>query len=288
MYVYPGGASSLRAVNVTHPAQAYQQGWMDLYRSLDLTVDGKVVYAASSVYINNTSGWKNRLHVIDASDPNQLVELGVFPLSNDEALRQLSAQNGYVYQAHRSKLDIVDARQPATMTLAAEIPYGVEDAVVAGRYLYLPANGLLIYDVSDPAQPSLAGWCVCGGGSYITLWDHYAYLMGGPVLHVVDVSDPSHPTETGSLTLTFTSSGVEDMAAEGGYVFLASGSDGLLVIDARDPAHPVQVASYDPPFFMTAVAVQRGMVYTANWPGGVYVSRFNPLFNELFLPAVMR
>jgi len=76
-----------------------------------------------------------------------------------------------------------------------------EDVQVVGDYAYCAfRNGLLIFDVSDPANPSFAGkFYLVGRGGGIYVKDSYAYLADRSVgLVIFDVSDPGNPDSVNS------------------------------------------------------------------------------------------
>ncbi|OGD17824.1 MAG: hypothetical protein A2V76_10305 [Candidatus Aminicenantes bacterium RBG_16_63_14] len=68
-----------------------------------------------------------------------------------------------------------------------------------------------------------------------------AYLANASTgLHVVDVTDPSHPAETGS---TLSAPQAQDIVISGHYAYVADGLNGLKIFDIRTPGNPVLIGA---------------------------------------------
>jgi hypothetical protein len=96
-----------------------------------------------------------------------------------------------------------------------------------------------------------------------------AYIGEEPDLVILDVADLHSPTLAGrSAPLP---DQVLDVAASGGYAYVAAGAAGLRVVDGRDPAHPAEVGSYTVPGYIQAVAVSGDYAYLADKEAGLRV-----------------
>ena len=101
----------------------------------------------------------------------------------------------------------------ACLALAQNVEYvgstlwnNVSDVKVAGDYAYCAfANGLVILDVSDPADPVFVGQLYCQGtGEGIDIAGNYTYLADGSAgLLIIDIADPSNPTLAGNYDTPF-------------------------------------------------------------------------------------
>lgn len=80
-----------------------------------------------------------------------------------------------------------------------------------------------------------------GSISNVVIVGNYAYAGQGQDMLVIDISDPSDPSEVGRLT---TSSVVNDIALAGNYAYVADGENGLVVVDITNPALPTIVGAY--------------------------------------------
>ena len=140
---------------------------------------------------------------------------------------------------------------------------------------------IVTVDVSDLDQPavmaSLSG-STFDNGAAMAVQSGIAYVVGLDRLHVIDVSDPAAIVEVGELSRAedapiqytrtvsdFTVSGYEraesaprDVAVQGDFAYLASGSSGLRVIDVSMPSAPVEVGSAE------SSSLQRLLV-AGNW-----------------------
>lgn len=131
-------------------------------------------------------------------------------------------------------------------------------------------EGLLIWDLSEPDAPVVAGRFRTGGnGTHRNFYDggslvHLASLPAGYQGHVyaiVDISDPSRPREIGRWSLPGQwlaggeggvpdGTGLHAPYVVGDRAYLAYGAAGLIILDIADPSHPREVGRLPlaPPF----------------------------------------
>lgn len=143
---------------------------------------------------------------------------------------------------------------------------------VAGGLVYAAsAEGLQVYDFSDPTQPMQVGLCDEFSGGYdIRIEGHLAYIAGGYEggLGIVDITDPAAPALLGRC---HTPGGCFALALgpAGEYAYVADGMSGIAIVDVGDPLQPQHVSSiYNvvyPPFDIDAVD---GYVYAIGCEGG--------------------
>jgi hypothetical protein len=82
---------------------------------------------------------------------------------------------------------------------------------------------------------------------------NYAYINTGPMLTILDISDPLHPAPVGSTELPepegpgFPRGFVSDIYVVDGYAYVAAYESGLRIIDVSDPTTPLEVGVYQPP-----------------------------------------
>ena len=127
-------------------------------------------------------------------------------------------------------------------------------------YVMVRAEGLRIYDVSDPMVPVQVGSFPLIGSMLV---DGDRLIISSEYdLHILDVSDPSAPMETGffagELFLTFPSHG---WTLVGDVVYMASSQVGLMLFDIRDPANIVQLETYGGPLSVFGVLNANSVVY---------------------------
>jgi hypothetical protein len=110
--------------------------------------------------------------------------------------------------------------------------------IVEGQYAYVADHdsGMQIINVSNPAQPVLAGHYQCPGALQIDVRNGLAYIADEVAysMEIVDVSNPGNPTFVGR----FDTLEVLGVKVAGNYAFMGCGSHGLQVVDIADPANP--------------------------------------------------
>ena len=122
------------------------------------------------------------------------------------------------------------------------------DIEVIGRRAYLAHQGagLAIVDVADPDSPSLEGTRgflqpatavrVAEGRAYVGVGGNEIHIR----VHILDVTDPTSPTELGNLELP---GWIADLDRSGDTLYVAAEDAGLRVVDASDPAAPSEIGS---------------------------------------------
>jgi hypothetical protein len=68
--------------------------------------------------------------------------------------------------------------------------------------------------------------------------------MGTMGLRIINISNPSSPTEVGSCD---TPEEAWDVAVSGSYAYVADGLSGLRIINISNPSNPTEVGFYDTP-----------------------------------------
>jgi hypothetical protein len=297
---------------------------------LDLAVAGNIVYLAEAFSPFDRPVERGGLRLVDVADPAHPEEVGFYPMNPlhvDEfedpdaprGAQNVAVAGAHAYLTYRTErqgglrvVDISDPASPVQLGDYRDYVYYVSDvAVVEGpstdadqTYAYLATGvnmGLLVLDISDPAQPEVLADDVPAWARDLAMAGDTLFVAdeaGG--LHIADISDPSHPFEVGSygtlgdargvaisgdsvyvtdglrdlwvLDLSdptqagmFTASGsVQDVAVAGSLVYLAAETEGLLVVDISDPAHPTQISAFDTPGLAYGVDVAGDHVYVAD------------------------
>ncbi len=101
-----------------------------------------------------------------------------------------------------------------------------------------------------------------GSTKAVAVQGDYAYLGVGPRIHVLNVADPAHLTLVGQSPVL--PGVVNDLAASGGYLYVAAGEAGLRVVSVSDPTRPVEVGFYDTPGSATGLTVAGDHVFVAD------------------------
>jgi hypothetical protein len=122
---------------------------------------------------------------------------------------------------------------------------------VRGNYAYVGVGPrLVVLDISDPAQPTIAGRTEAMPGLVqgvaVDAGGRLAYVAAGSAgLRVVDVSNPASPVEIGACDTTDSALDVAVADGPAGPIaYVAADWDGLLIIDVSNPAAPTQISVY--------------------------------------------
>lgn len=191
----------------------------------------------------------------------------------------IQIKDGYAFVGHMGEAgtSIVDVRDPRRPTLVGRIPVGGDthahkvqiqgDIMLTNREL-IPRRtgphvaGLAIYDVSTPTAPREIAFWPCGGlGVHrMTWWDGpLAYVTAGDdgiegqFLVVLDLAEPSRPTEVGRWWMPGQAAGesnpwdetwrikLHHAIVRDGLAYCSWWDEGLVVLDVKDPASIRQV-----------------------------------------------
>jgi len=246
--------------------------------ALDVYVSGRYAYVVDYGY---------GLRVIDINSPTNPIEVGYYYAPGACKVYVLGR---YAYVADRMKgLRIID------ITNLTEIGFYngcAVDVHVSGIYAYV-TNGcdLLILDISDPTNPKQVGYY------HTTLYDfedlfvtsNYAYLVnsddnrksdlsidfGKSGLTIIDISDPTNPTEVGFCYIGFG----ESIFVSSNYAYFADSWEGLRIIDISNPTNPTKVGLYDTPSYACGVYLLGSYAYVADGNDGLRIIDISSLPN---------
>ena len=141
----------------------------------------------------------------------------------------------------------------------------------------------------------------------------YAYITAGSYLRIINVADPSNPTQVGYATLAGTARGLTvsgnlayvaweyglkifsvatpefpigvsgyftqnayDVAVSGNSVYVAGGDYGLRIIDVSNLSHLSEIGFYDTSGSAYGVTVAEDIAYVADLDGGMVILWFAP------------
>ncbi len=113
----------------------------------------------------------------------------------------------------------------------------------ASHYLYVEDGepGLVMIDVSDPANPVVVGSFDTPDYAWGVMADSdYAYVADDDDgLRIISVADPSNPAKVGSLDTPYYA---VDVDVDAGYAYVADEASGIRIVQVTDPSNPVEVA----------------------------------------------
>ena len=162
-----------------------------------------------------------------------------------------------------------------------------------GRYVYIADDdgnaGLDIVDLLDGGGPTVVGSYDGGFGNALAVVvnDTHAFLAAGVGdLHVVDISDPTNPQVSDTLTLPDSAFG---LTLNGNTLAVAHTFSGVTIVDVSDPTDVSATANFDTPGTAYDVAMAGGNFFVADLSSGlrVYDNGYNAIgsFNRNALNA---
>jgi len=121
-------------------------------------------------------------------------------------------------------------------------PQNPQNSVVKDNYLFIADGdrGLHVADISSPSVPiHVTTLSIDNGVHDLVISGDTIYATNGwDKMYVIDISDPTQPSVTGSVIVT--SSQAEGIDVDGNIVAISCFNDGFSLVDVSDPAHPVQ------------------------------------------------
>jgi hypothetical protein len=163
--------------------------------------------------------------------------------SSDLAVASFGAEDGVVFAGQ-------DGNATVAVTLGTQ---SAQTAVHVETFTPAPLSFLSLSGFPN-------GVAVDGNTAYVA--------SGGAGLHLVDVTDLTHPVRLATVALP---GNANDVQVAGGYAYVAAGSAGLQIVDVQDRAHPRLVGAVDTPGDATDLAVRGTHVYVADGPAGLQV-----------------
>jgi len=202
-----------------------------------LVIDGTIGYL---------SDIRAGFHVIDLTEPSQVIELGR-PLGFVE-FRDIAAHGNYVYGADWYNglvtYNVVNPANPESLNcwyLGGYYPFMI---CAGGDYIYATQGGILdIFSLANPAAPVLLDSIEVNGG-VLRVSNDYLYTRGIDRIFIYSLVNPTNPLFLGSCILPSYWGGlVRDIAFAGHYAYVAYYEGGVQIIDIANPEHPTVVGS---------------------------------------------
>ncbi len=149
----------------------------------------------------------------------------------------------------------------------------VADVDAVGNYAFAACRsaGLVVFDISDPSQPTVVGrrWDI-GDASQITVSGSYAYVAAGRLV-VIDISNPTQPNVLASVPSVLPEDVYAfDVTVRDNYAYVANYTGGLEIVDISNPHSPIVVGACSEVGAAHCVTVQGNFAYIGciNFVGG--------------------
>ncbi len=164
-------------------------------------------------------------------------------------------------------------------------------------YLSYWDAGLILLDISDPANPTLIGQGVepatdegnlhaavpAQGGNLVVVGDEDVTPLPWGFLRIFDTSDPTNPTEIstfatdGALNDSLNLSSMHNIFVRGSRAYLSWYFEGIRVVDLSQPSNPREIASFiaDPnqtsPGLFWGIYVHQDLILASDILGGLFI-----------------
>ncbi len=188
----------------------------------------------------------------------------------------IQAVYGSLTNAHSVLLKVIPPGLTYLGSLHDDPTADAEEVIVSNGYAYVACGyaGLVVFDVSDPANPTRVGGYDTDGDSLgIAMRSNRVFIAdGNGDLSIVDVSTPSNPTLAGSLKLGYDRAQAKDITLSGRYAYIAAMKRGLFIIDINDVSNPQLVGELPADYYAMCVAVDGNYAYIADYRSGLKIA----------------
>lgn len=244
-YLYVATGATVNTWNVADPAHPVYVG-----RSGSTPAPGTITGLAAvggSIY----AGWNNPdgsagVSILSLADPAHPAKVGEFDDYVNSTYRgriALASSGSIVYLADdQNGVFVLDATDPAAPTVVGQAGgvFVAEGAALFGNHLFVTGSDfiggrdIVAVDVSDPANPSVAGSASLDGFTVLRVvpTDGYAFGVGNDLI-VYDTTDPSNMTQIADVPID-----VATGAARIGNTLYLIGDSGVQVWDITTPSAP--------------------------------------------------
>ncbi len=278
-----GSLVGLMVFDVNNPAAPSPKGAYYIDNASSVYVADNVAYVAGS----------GAVQMIDVSTPANPSLQTYAKLDSNTYDAQIVGTTIYVADREGFKiLDVSDKNCPFQKSSVA-LP-GAESVQVVGTLAYVMYDewggdsGLQIFDVSDPANPTLTWKYDSDYLRDIQIVDNLLYVFNSRAIEIYDNSDPTNPTLQDTLSADLYSA--QDVYIANDLIYVANGHTGLRLLRMKEPTSKINfVGSIGGG--VEAVDVQNAIAYTGIGHRLVLLNVSNaaqPTYlSELLLPGVV-
>ncbi|HLD29482.1 MAG TPA: carboxypeptidase regulatory-like domain-containing protein, partial [bacterium] len=279
-YAYLGdsGKTALCVIDISQPAQPQLVEISDYAGTPnDLAISGNYICVA---------GGTADLRILNISNPLNVTQASLLSLAGEASGIDIYGNYACV-AAKNGGVRIVDISNPLSpfeynsfftpFTTTSDI----YDVRISSHYAYCVdySSGLLVFDISDPANPDnvavlssakKAKSIYIDGDYAYTCHDYYSGIEGS--IQIFDISRPTSPVKTGYYN---TGDYPNNVRVENGFAYVANGSyKGLTILDVSDPVNPLLAGYYSTPGSANDALPAGDKVYVADSGSGFWSFEF--------------
>lgn len=281
------GYHGLVTVDISDPREPRVLGRCDTFQAFDVALRGDYAFVADRY---------GGVQVIDVSEPAAPAQVTTF--DTIEFATDVAVAGDLMLVPCRSHgTQVVDISYPERPRHLGFARCGESQGVqIRDNFAYVGVwheSKLAILDLTDPCRPEIVtrhplqgyGYGLALGTGVLADYafvahGHHDRTLGdegrnrGHGFDVIDVRDPAEPETVAHVKTPDYYLGGPDSwqcAVSGTTLFLADGLNGLFVFDVGDPANPRPLAHCDTPGYAHNLAVGEGIVFVADYDGGLLV-----------------
>jgi hypothetical protein len=237
LYVSDWYTPALRVFDVSDVSDTVEVGSLPDFVAVDLATDGVHLFATR--FLVDTQLYY--LHVFGLTDPTSPMELSTIAVSPH--VLELEYANGHLFapEFYDTGVHIINVTDPFNPFEDAFYPVDwSEDVWVQGNYAYVTSfhEGLIVLDITDPANPSVAGnFDELFQFGEIAVSGDLAFILTGTTgeqhLRLYDVGDLGNIHELDRILLP---GDAWNVTAQGSCAYVADGFAGVQIIRAGTAA----------------------------------------------------
>lgn len=189
----------------------------------------------------------NMLEVFNISDPSAPLILGSLGFGGNYIALNFCLHNDLAVfpDMNSPSLRLVSIANPADLHLVGSVEMPTErsnsvDAVGTRVFVAGEGQGLLVYDISNPSNPTLlSSFDTDGKVRAVTVRNGFAFISDGFTgVKVVDVQDPVHPSLWGYYNTPGFPWDEQSVTVNENTIFVADGEGGLSILGVMDVKPP--------------------------------------------------
>ncbi len=194
------------------------------------------------------AGLGGGLRVVDVSRAGNPTEIGSLLVGSD--VDSIKVVGNYAYLGTTgSALHVVDVSRPSDPVEIGNLNFGgsVTDMEIVGNYGYIAGNNdFHIVDFTDPAHPTIISTYAAPAASNVVVNGKYAYVSD-PGFQLLRVVDISNPLNILEVESVAITNSPGELLVSGKFLYLADASgDELVIFDISDPHNLVEISTFDP------------------------------------------
>ncbi|MFH1700815.1 MAG: dockerin type I domain-containing protein [Candidatus Zixiibacteriota bacterium] len=194
------------------------------------------------------SDYDRYFHIYDLTNPvnpDVYVDIDI-PDTRSWGFRGVVTNGLYAYVAlGPSDLNVVDISNPEDpVALSGDyLTGGAFELTLRDNYLYVASgsyddNGLYVFDISNPKEPSPIGFYSYSSPQEITLHENYAFMAGNHGNSIIlDITNPANP----ELVALYRTGGITWGVAVNGNSAYHANSSGIIIVDISNISEPVVI-----------------------------------------------